>query len=493
MIVAGSQLVLFAAGVAVSLGASWVLVSRLERLGERAGFSEAWLGLVAALAADAPEITSSVTALSRGQASVGAGVVTGSNVFNLAALLGLAAVVAGRVGFHRRVVLLGGIPGIWVAAVCLLTVAGLVPPAAGLALAGVVLASYVAVAGMQRARLEHLRLPGSWGRWLAAAVHDEEDELSEAIRPRPGTWRDGLAAAGALAAVTGASTVMELTATALGSRYRVADIVTGGLVLAVVTSLPNAVSAIYLARRGRGAAGLSIALNSNAINVIAGLLIPASLTGLGPRTGQAILVTAWYAGLTVAALAFAYRGRGLSRLPGTVIIAGYLAFVTALALTVIQARISMAAALPAAAIALAGTAVLSWPGRLTVPARSAALARHGRWWRRDSLLPGWTAGCLWTMSVALCLIVAACDAATGRHLILIGLLACGPCCALLTARWALTATTGGLAIALAVVLGIPDQIFATSIQCKFLAAVTIAAAGATAGAAVAQRRRGPAR
>jgi hypothetical protein len=97
------------------------------------------------------------------------------------------------------------------------------------------------------------------------------------------------------------------------------------------------------------------------------------------------------------------------------------------------------------------------------------------------------------MSVALCLIVAACDAATGRHLILIGLLACGPCCALLTARWALTATTGGLAIALAVVLGIPDQIFATSIQCKFLAAVTIAAAGATAGAAVAQRRGGPAR
>ena len=93
---------LFAAGVAVSLAASWLLVSRLERLGERAGFSEAWLGLVAALAADAPEITSAVTALARGQASVGAGVIIGSNVFNLAALLGLAAVVAGRIAFHRR-------------------------------------------------------------------------------------------------------------------------------------------------------------------------------------------------------------------------------------------------------------------------------------------------------------------------------------------------------------------------------------------------------
>jgi hypothetical protein len=32
---------LFCAGVVVSLTASWLLVSRLERLGERAGFSEA--------------------------------------------------------------------------------------------------------------------------------------------------------------------------------------------------------------------------------------------------------------------------------------------------------------------------------------------------------------------------------------------------------------------------------------------------------------------
>src|SRR5487761_900937 len=273
---------LFAAGVAVSLAASWLLVSRLERLGERAGFSEAWLGLVAALAADAPEITSAVTALTHGQASVGAGVVIGSNVFNLAALLGLSAVVAGRIAFHRRVVLLAGIPGVWVGAVCLLTVAGVVPPAAGLALTAAVLVPGVAVLGMRRARMERLRLPARWVSWLIAAVHEEEDELAEAIRPSPGTWRDGLTAAAALITVVGASIAMEQAATPLGSRYDIADIITGGLVLAVVTSLPNAVAAVYLARRGRGAAVLSTALNSNAINVLAGLLVPASLTGLGP-------------------------------------------------------------------------------------------------------------------------------------------------------------------------------------------------------------------
>jgi cation:H+ antiporter len=158
---AGSWLLAFTAGVAVSLAASWLLVSRLERLGERAGFPEAWLGLVAAVAADAAEITSAVTALARGQAAVGAGVVIGSNVFNLAALLGLAAVVAGRIAAHRRVVLLAGPPAVWVAAACLLTVAAVVLPAAGLALAAAVLVPGTAVLGMRRHRLARLRVPAA--------------------------------------------------------------------------------------------------------------------------------------------------------------------------------------------------------------------------------------------------------------------------------------------------------------------------------------------
>jgi len=355
-------ILLFCVGVVASLAASWLLVTRLERLGERAGFSEAWLGLVAALAADAPEITSSVVALSRGQASVGAGVVIGSNVFNLAALLGLAAVVAGSIGFHRRVVVLSGVPAVWLAAVCLLTVAAVVAPVAGLGLAAVVLVPYVVVLGMSRVRMEHLRLPARWVRWLLAAVHEEETELAEAIRPRPGTWRDAVAALAALIAVVGASTVMEIAATAVGRRYAVADIVTGGLVLAVVTSLPNAVSAVYLARRGRGAAVLSTALNSNAINVVGGLLIPASLAGLGPGSGQDTLVAAWYAGLTLFALALAYRGRGVGRAAGTAIIAGYLAFVTALIVTVEQGGVRpVVAALPAVAVGVAGALILARP------------------------------------------------------------------------------------------------------------------------------------
>jgi cation:H+ antiporter len=129
----------FAVAAALSLGASAVLVVRLERLGARLGLSEALLGLVAALAADTPEVTSAVTALAHGQHDVGTGVVLGSNVFNLAALIGLGAAVAGGIKLHRRVVLFEGTVALSIAALAIAAVTGLITPVAALALALAVL------------------------------------------------------------------------------------------------------------------------------------------------------------------------------------------------------------------------------------------------------------------------------------------------------------------------------------------------------------------
>ncbi|MGH3404709.1 MAG: hypothetical protein ACRDRJ_19725 [Streptosporangiaceae bacterium] len=316
----------FLAGALISLLTSFMLVTRLERVGERLGLSEGLLGLVAALAADAPEITSAVTAVAHHQQRVGAGVIVGSNVFNLAALLGLGALVAGRIGLHRKVVALGGAVALWVAGVSLAVVLGAIPAVAGLVLAVAVAALYVLVLGRRSRGLGVLRLPPGWIAWLRSAVSQEEQELESAIRPRRGTAQDVVIAAAALIVVIAASVTMERAASVLGIRYAVPEIVTGGLVLAAVTSLPNAVAAVYLAARGRGAATLSTALNSNNLNVIAGLLLPAAVIGLGRPTGQAVLITTWCAVLSLATLAFAYRDHGLSRGSGTLIIAAYLTF-----------------------------------------------------------------------------------------------------------------------------------------------------------------------
>jgi cation:H+ antiporter len=318
---------LFVAAAGVSLTSSHVLANRVERVAEALGLSEALLGVLAATAADAPEITAAVTAISNHQAQVGAGVVLGSGVFNLAALLGLGAVVAGEVRLHRHVIVLGGVVASVMAGLALVTVDGALDAGATLAVAAALLTLVGAVLGTASRGLRWLPAPRGVRGWLITAVAEEEEELEAALRPEPGERIDGLIALIALAVVILTSVVMEMTAVSIGEHFNVPEIVIGALVLGVVSGIPNAVASTYLARRGRGAAALSTALNSNNINVFIGLLIPAAVVGLGGRSGDIVLLAGWFLGLTLLTLTLAYLSGGLRRATGVVILMAYGVFV----------------------------------------------------------------------------------------------------------------------------------------------------------------------
>src|SRR5207247_10563056 len=103
-------LLLFAGAFALTVSSSIVLARELDRIGERLGFSEALLGIVTALGADAPAIASAVSAIVAGHKDTGVGVVVGSDVFNIAGLLGVSALLAGAVRIHPHgLVLTGGV------------------------------------------------------------------------------------------------------------------------------------------------------------------------------------------------------------------------------------------------------------------------------------------------------------------------------------------------------------------------------------------------
>ncbi len=440
--------------------------------------------MLAALAADTPEITAAVTALARGQARIGAGVVIGSNVFNLAALLGFAAVVAGGIYLHRRVIATESFVALWIAVTCLVVVLGVLPAAAGLAIVLVVLVPYLILLSSWRDRLRRLGLPATWMNWLIRAISEEEQELEVAIHPRRGRRRDWIEALVAVALVAGASVGMESSASTLGARHAVPEIVVGGLILAGVTSLPNAVAAVYLAARGRGAATLSTAMNSNALNVTVGLLLPATIVGLGVPSGQATLVAAWYLGLTAFALASAYLSRGLRRPHGVLIICAYLAFVGIVLAIAYGSHSGWAISIT---VLVVGALVL---------AQQLLRSRGGlRNWLRTlplgdrPLSAGLSGKRVWYLAFALASLIAATDAMLGRHVVLIGLLVAGPCFALLTGSWTRTATIGVWTTALAVLLGMPDHIWGNSTHLEYLAAVLVAAITSTAVAAVLERRR----
>ncbi len=321
----------FLASAVVSLIASDQLVKALERLGTEFGAPQVLLGLVAAVAADGPELTSTVTALLSGRHALGLGVLFGSNVFNIAALLGLGPFLANRVTFHQKVVVMEGTVAIGVAVAGFATVSGAVAPVPALVLTLAFFVPYVVIAAVPS---ERLPLPVGWKQWLGGALREEVEETKDAYRPM---WRatTGLAAATAGVAVLvviGASVLMEHSASVGGTALGLPQVVIGGVVLAGVTSLPNAVAAVYLARVGKGAATLSVAMNSNTVNVVGGLALPAVIGGfvVSHLGGGTVFAGAFYLAMTVFVIALAYKGRGLSRGAGGLLLGAYAAFLAAL-------------------------------------------------------------------------------------------------------------------------------------------------------------------
>src|SRR5215472_5497725 len=129
----------FLVSIGVMLAASAVFARRLDHIGLRLGLPETVLGLLTALAADAPEISSAVSALVQNEHAVAVGVVVGSNAFNLAAMLGLSAIVTGRVRARHEALELEAFVGLWLIAVTLAVVTGAIGGLAG----GVLVAAVV--------------------------------------------------------------------------------------------------------------------------------------------------------------------------------------------------------------------------------------------------------------------------------------------------------------------------------------------------------------
>jgi cation:H+ antiporter len=300
-------LLVFAVGLAVSLGASEFLVRGFGRLGTNVGLAAGLVGLLTALGADAPEISSAITALVSGAKDVGLGVILGSNLFNLAALLGFSALVAGRVSFRRVLVALDGGVALWATVVVGLMLLVRLAPIIALVLVLAVFLFYVVL--------------------LAAkprVIHGDLERTERAGAPWGPVWW----IVPSIAAIVAGSFAMVNGALVLGDHWHLSRIVLGAVALAAITSLPNAYAATRLALGGNGTAVLSLAFNSNTLNLLAGVSLPAVLIGGLASAPGAMVDIAWLTSLTLVAIGLGYLGRGLNRWSGLLLIIGYLVFIT---------------------------------------------------------------------------------------------------------------------------------------------------------------------
>jgi cation:H+ antiporter len=315
----------FVIGLAVTLASSELLARGLTRLGSKLGFSEGLLGLLAALGADSPELSSAVIAILAGAGDVGVAVVVGSNLFNLAALLGLSALVAHGVRIRRGPVLLDAGVGLAVMLAAGVMVAGFASPVFVAALVlPLSLAYTVVLAAPRRWLFQHIRpLLGSLPQNVVEVPYEATHDRPVATHT---SWVPVLLLPVALLGVVGGSYAMVHAALAAGPLLHLSRAVLGIVVLAALTSLPNLWVALHFARTDRGTALFSAAMNSNTINLAGGLIVPALFVGAGIAHGS-LGYFGWLLALTLLAALAPLPHRRLSPPAGMAIIALYLIFV----------------------------------------------------------------------------------------------------------------------------------------------------------------------
>src|SRR5262249_47568050 len=114
----------------------------------------------------------------------------------------------------------------------------------------------------------------------------------------------------ALALIVAGSVVAVRAATDLARAWSIPEALVGVMVLGVLTSLPNAWTGIRFGLQGRGSALMSETLNSNSINIVAGLALPVALGSLTAFSKLDVFGLAWILAMTGAALVLFARRAG---------------------------------------------------------------------------------------------------------------------------------------------------------------------------------------
>ncbi|WP_405221400.1 calcium/sodium antiporter [Lentisalinibacter sediminis] len=279
-----------------------MLIKGAVSLGERFGLSPLVIGLtVVAFGTSAPELVVSVDAALAGYGGIAVGNVVGSNICNLALILGAVAVLR-PAGVDRG--LIRGAGPVMIAAAVILV---------------------VLLANGRLSRLDGLLLTTAIVIYTVASLRSRDaaaglaDEIQGAVRST--AMAIVLFAAGLALLLVGGSLFVKGGA-GLALALGVTPAVVGLTVMAVGTSMPELATSVVGAVRGQSAMATGNIIGSNIFNAlaipgIAALVTPFERGGVGAADLGIMLL------VSVVALGFMYTGSRLTRAEGALLLAGY--------------------------------------------------------------------------------------------------------------------------------------------------------------------------
>jgi cation:H+ antiporter len=239
----------------------------------------------------------------------------------------VSALLAGSVLIPRETLALEGLVGLLITILAAALLFRWLSPVATVVIAAMVVGPYLVLVIAGARLLDRLHpLPGLPLARLAAALHQHPGpERDPDTSSNPTHHLLGLIVVD-IALIIGGSFGMVQAALSLGADWHIANAVLGVLILAPLTSLPNAATAIRLGLAGRGAALVGETFNSNSINLGVGVIGPSVFVTFTALTSVGKQQLGWLLAMTVATLVLLAGRRGMGRSGAAVLILLYFAF-----------------------------------------------------------------------------------------------------------------------------------------------------------------------
>lgn len=303
-----------AGGFVLLFGGGEFLVRGAVAISRRLGISPLLVGMtVVAFCTSAPELIVSVQSALAGNPDISVGNVVGSNICNIALILGLSALIK-PVTVDRKDVRPDTIMMLISAALLLaLGFAGQVVRWEGALMVAALLA-YIVI---------------QYRREIAAgtAATDWHAEETEEFKTRFGLPGAIAAIAGGLGALVVGSDLLINGATAIAAQFGVPDAVVGLTVVALGTSLPELATSAIAALRGHSDVAVGNVVGSNMFNVLSILGITAVITPVNISAQMARFDIPLMVAVSVFAAAVLLARGHFGRVMGASMLAGYVAYV----------------------------------------------------------------------------------------------------------------------------------------------------------------------
>lgn len=257
---------------------------------------------VAAFATSSPELSVSINAAMAGKPQIALGDALGSNVVNIALILGLAAVMSGI--RSSRDSLKRDFP-----------VALLTPIITG-----------ILFLDGELSRFDGMLMLSLFLAWLVAAMIEARKQRSaaEEVLGEHRGWLIGLSCAVGLGLLVGAGYLIVAGARGIAIAFGTDEFIIGAIVVAVGTSVPELATTVIAKLRGHDEVGLGTVLGSNIFN---GMFIVAVASMIHPITvaWREVAVTLVF-GLVVVVCAYPMRTGFIERRRGILLLVLYAAY-----------------------------------------------------------------------------------------------------------------------------------------------------------------------